>query len=343
MGVGIDIGADEYTVCLVDEDADGDVDGTDLAGLALEAEEVDRERQVILEEVAMYEDDPWTALEQRVMDALFPDHPYGRPVLGTRRELAATGGAELAAFHRRLYRPERAVLAVAGDLEPGAAEAVRRTFESVAPRSGDLRAKAPREQGPKAAPPERLQRLERRRGQVPRLLLALPAPAADHPDHPRLRLALALLAGGRSSRLYRFLVDEGQLAAWVAEDLAETLDPGVATLSLEVVPGVEPERVEAALLAELAELRRRPPSEGEIERARKVALADWIFGHEKIHEQALLVGQSVAFWGPSYPVESLGRLLSAGREELLQVAERYLRPEAGGVLGWSLPERGSAA
>ena len=88
-----------------------------MRGLRLESGEVDAERSVILEEIAMYRDDPWDALELDVLAALFPDHPYGRTVLGTEADLTRQGPAELAEFHRRYYRPDNALLVVAGDLD----------------------------------------------------------------------------------------------------------------------------------------------------------------------------------------------------------------------------------
>jgi len=311
-----------------------------MAGLALDPEAVASERRVILEEIAMFEADPWDALHMAVVAELFDGHPYARPVLGTRRELRATGGAELAAFHRARYRPDGAVLVVAGDLDGGRAGAAAAAVEEAL---GGLPAgAAPRPPAPPARFPDRLRRLVRRHGEVGRLMLALPAPAAGDPDHAPLAMLVEILASGRASRLHRALVDEGQLAVWADADLGAALDPGAVVFSLELIPGVAPERAEAALLAELAALAGpaapRPPTDAELERARRVVLADWVFEHERIHQQALAAAHALAFFDDlDRPRRELERVLAADRDTLAETAARWLRPERGAVLGWSLP------
>jgi zinc protease len=173
-------------------------------------------------------------------------------------------------------------------------------------------------------------------------MLALPAPPAGHPDHAPLAMLLEILASGRASRLHRALVDEGQLAVWADADLDESLDPGAVVFTLELLPGVEPARAEAALLAELAALAGpgppRPPADAEIERARRVVVADWVFEHERIHQQALVAAFALAFFDDlDYPRRELARALAADRGALAAVAARWLAPERGAVLGWSLP------
>jgi len=173
---------------------------------------------------------------------------------------------------------------------------------------------------------------------IARLLLALPAPHGAHPDHPALRLAATVLGGGRTSRLQHTLVEEEQLCVWVSADLSEGMDASMLTVTAEVVPGVDPARVEARVFELLAELRTNPPGAEEIERCRQIAVADWVFGHEKVHQQALSVGLALALFDLEYLDLHLDRLLATGPERLLEVAERYLRPERGSVVGWSLPK-----
>ena len=304
-----------------------------MAGLTLDPEEVAFERQVILEEITMYEDEPWDALELAVQAALFGAHPYGRPVLGTREELASIGPAELARFHRRFYRPQEAVLVVAGDVGEEARGVVEEAF-------GAFPGEPPpeRRRTPAPEPPRGLARLERRKGEVARLMLALPAPAATDPWHPTLRLALSILAAGRASRLYQALVDEGQLCAWVSVDLSEGLDPGFAALAAELVPGVAPAEVEEVLLRELSRLRQEEPTPAELERAQRIILADWVLGHERVHQQALLAGSSLALFDLDHPERQLRRLLEGDAGAVTEAARRWLDPGAGAVLGWSLPD-----
>ncbi|HEV3456760.1 MAG TPA: pitrilysin family protein [Thermoanaerobaculia bacterium] len=327
--------ADRWTEALA-------IEADRIAALTLDPRQVASERQVIREEIAMYESEPWDALEVAVQARLFRGHPYGRPVLGTRGELRATGREDLASFQRRFYRPDNAVLVVAGQTAEEAVLAqVERFMGGLEPGAERRRGTSPEGRPPAPAPPagspQRMARLRRYKGEVARLLLALPAPPGDHPDHAVLRLLVALLGSGRTSRLYRALVDEGQLCSWLQTDLTEGVDASHLTVAAEVVPGVEPARVERELLGLLADLVSDRPGVEEVERARQVAVADWVLHHERVEQQALSLALALALFDAEHLDVQMRRLLAASPEALHEAAGRYLRPELGSVLGWSLP------
>jgi zinc protease len=317
--------ADRWTEALA-------VEADRMTSLTLDPKQVARERQVILEEIAMYASEPWDALEVAVQRRLFHGHAYGRPVLGMRGELRATGRDDLADFQRRFYRPDNAILVVAGEVGDDAFVEAER-FLGRLPAGAEVRQGA----SPPASRPPGMVRVKRHKGEVPRLLLALPAPAGDHPDHAALRLLACVLGSGRASRLYRALVDEAQICSSLHADLAEGLDAGHLSFAAEVVPGVKPIRVERELLRMLAELVARPPEAEEVERARQVALADWVLHHEKVQQQALSLAVSMALFDEGHLDRQLQRLLAATPEMLHRAARKYLRPERSSVLGWSLP------
>ena len=307
-----------------------------MAGLTLDPAEVDSERQVILEEIAMYESDPWDALEQAVATAAYDGHPYGRPVLGTREELLATGRAELAAFHARHYRPDNAVLVVAGAV-------TERDLDAIDAALGALPAgAAPRPPLPAARPLDRADRIERKQGEVPRLLVAMPAPAADHPDHPALRLLVTALADGRTSRLRQELVEDRQACLFVDADVSAASGEGLLTVEAELHAGIEPALVEETVLAGLRRLREEPLPGGELGRARQGLLAGWVFGHEQAHQQALSLGFGAALFDEEQAERSLGAALAVSAGQLQEVAGRWLRPEERSVIGWALPKRRSS-
>jgi zinc protease len=307
-----------------------------MRGLRLDPREVDSERQVIVEEIAMYRDDPWDALEMDVLAALFPNHPYGRPVLGTEEDLASEGPEELATFHRRYYRPDNALLVVAGDLDASARSRIEEAFGAIAPGA------APRPA--LVAPDLRAERvrLERRHGELARLMLALPAPAPDEPGHAELRIAATLLAEGRASRLQRSLVEEGQLCLGVSATVAENAGASFVAISAELLPGVEPREVERKLADELTRLAQVEAEDEELDRARQVFLADWVHGQERIHQQGLAAGLALAQFDLGQPERLLRRAASTDAKALAQAAARWLDPVAGGVLGVCLPEESGA-
>jgi zinc protease len=304
-----------------------------LESLLLDKAEVKSERQVILEEIAMYEGDPWDALDQAVHTAFYGEHPYGKPVLGTRETLKKIGDKELRAFHRRFYQPANAVVVVVGDVEPEVAVA------AVEARFGKLPAgEAPPRFENFPAPPGKAARLERRQVEVARMLAAVPGPDARHPDHPLVRLLLNVAGSGRSSRLHRALVDHGQLCVWATADIGESASDGNTVLAAEVIPGIEPARVEELLFAEMRRLVAEPPTDEELARARRMVHADWLFGHEKVDQQAFLIGAALALFDADHPWRSQERLLHAQRDELAAAAEKWLQGlEDKAVVGWSLP------
>lgn len=308
------------------------IEGDRMAGLLLEEDEVRSERQVILEEIAMYESEPWDVLDHNVSKSFYGAHPYGRPILGSRDELRATGAQELAAFHQRYYRPENAILVLAGAVGDDAVARAADSFAALERNGGPPQ----RAVAPEAEPPAPVHRLERRAGELARFLFSMPAPAATDPEHAPLRLLLNVLGSGRASRLHRALVDEGQLCVGVSADLTEGLDPGSVSFALEVLPGIEAARVEEALFAELEKLRTTPPDIAEVERAKKILIADWTFDHEKVYQQAFLTATSMALFDAEHPWRYLETLLTTTPADLPPLIERYLQPRRG-VLGWSLP------
>ncbi len=303
-----------------------------MTALTLDPAEVDSERQVILEELAMYRDEPWDALELAVQAELFAGHPYGVPVLGSEEDLERTDRDRLAEFHHRFYRPANALLVVAGDLGPESAERVAETFGDLDP--------AAIARAPVAAVPalDGVRRIERRHGEIARLLLALPAPPAEHPDHAGLRLLATLLGGGRTSRLHRAFVDVGQLCLAASSTLAEAEVASHLACSFEVLPEGDPGEVERRLEAELADLRDRPVADEELERGKQILLADWVFQQERIHQQAITAALALAQGDLEQPERIVRRALEVDAAELQRLAARYLEPRAGSVLGLSLPE-----
>jgi predicted Zn-dependent peptidase len=110
--------------------------------------------------------------------------------------------------------------------------------------------------------------------------------------------------------------------------------------------------VEAEILGQLAGLRSRPPERAEIDRAREVLYADWIFGHEKIAQQGLTVGSDLTFFGRGWSEGQIRTLAEVEPEAVRAAAEHYLDPAGwlagrsglgGAVLGWALPDHRASA
>ncbi len=313
-----------------------DFEADRMESLLLDEREVDSERAVIEEEISMYEDDPWDSLELELQSRFYGDHPYGRPVLGTRESLASIDSNRLRSFHRRCYRPGNAVLVVAGDVGEG-------VYDEVEARFGALDGGAPAgvDDAEGETPPRRgFERFERRSGETSRLLVGLPAPSASHPDYAPLCLAVTVLGRGRASRLHRTLVDEGRLCAAISADVNEMVGSGMTVIAAEAAPGADRARVEAEVWRELETLTVSPIASSDLERARRLLLSDWVFGLERIGQQAVLAGSAVALFGEDHPRRFLDAVRLADADSVVAAARRYLDRQAGAVAGWSLGENG---
>jgi predicted Zn-dependent peptidase len=128
----------------------------------------------------------------------------------------------------------------------------------------------------------------------------------------------------------------------VSADLSSSLEHGALAVAAELLPGVEPERVEAELFQRLDAALRGGVSIEELERARRTYEADWIFGHERIHQRALTLASALAHFDADFPRRHLERVLAADLEQVLAVGREVLRFDSG-VLGWSLPESEGAS
>jgi zinc protease len=309
-----------------------EIEADRMAGLLFEPAVIETERAIILEEVKMNQDDPWDALDEEVMAALYGDHPYGRPILGNPRSLITMDRSALREFQTKRYRPDNAVLAIAGDVGPEAFDEAARFFEEI-PRAEHA---SSRSLGQVAAIGNR--RVERRQGGVARLLCAVRGPAFRDREYPVMRLLAAMLGAGRASRLNRSLVEEARFCAVVSVEMTETLGAGALLVAAEVIPGVHHETVEQLLMEELDRASKGGFEEDELARAKSVLIADWVLGHEPALELALTIATAGALMDVGLPARHLEQIRSCSMAEVKEVAAQYLNPALPKVVGWSLPE-----
>jgi predicted Zn-dependent peptidase len=172
---------------------------------ALRADDVEAERAVILEELAMEEDTPDDRVLTLLADALFPGHPLGREVLGTRDSIAAIGRDDVVSFHGRWYRPANVVVAASGALEHG--EVVDGVRTRLGGRTGG---EVPERAAPRRAPRPRA--VLRRRAEQAHVAVGVRGLARDDDDRYALAVANQVLGGGTASRLFQSVREERGLA-----------------------------------------------------------------------------------------------------------------------------------
>lgn len=233
--------AKEYTsfyIRLLDEDLDLGLDVlSDIVWRpALRAEDLDAERQVILDEILMHADEPADLVGELSSAATFPHHPLGRDVLGTETSVSALTAEGIRAFFDLHYRPGNMVAALAGNLDHDAVVAAVEARMGGAAGGMPPRREAP---GPEVEPI----RVERRNTEQVQLVLALRTGGRHDAGRYALAVVNHVLGGGLSSRLFQEIRERRGLAYSVWSDRTAFHDAGVLSLGL----GTAPEHVGEAL------------------------------------------------------------------------------------------------
>ena len=219
------------------------------------------EREIVLEEIAMYEDEPHDRVFDEIGEAVFGDHPLGRAIIGRADVVAGTTTAGLRRFHAEHYAPGDVVIAAAGSLEHDAIVELARAI--------DIPQRPP---GPRVAPvpaqlPPRLRFLRKDTEQY-HLALGAPGPARDDDGRFALRVLDNILGGTSSSRLFQEVREHRGLAYNVYS--FQALFAGVGQLGIYL--GTRPDNVAPALQVvadELARLREDGVTPEELERSRE--------------------------------------------------------------------------
>lgn len=291
-----------YHAHVLDSDLDLAIDLIcDVLGDArLDPSDVDLERAVILEEIAMRDDDPEDALHDEFCAALFGSHPLGRPVLGTEESVTGMSREALHRFYRTSYTPQRMVLTVAGNVSHSAVlAAVRRSFarhlagrgQPVSPRRG--RAEVP-DRCPLALSPDSSEQAH----------LMLGVSAFDRHDERRYALGAlnAALGGGMSSRLFQQVREQRGLAYSVYSAVDLYADTG----SLSIYAGCSPGRLGevAAVIGDvLAQLVRDGLSGSELARAKGQLRGALVLGLEDAPSWMTRIGVAELDRGQHHTIE----------------------------------------
>ena len=284
------------------------------------------QRDVVLNERRQnYENRPYGLASMAILAALYPpDHPYHWTTIGEIADLHAVQLDEVHAFFRRYYHPANASLAIAGDIDRGAALALARAY------FGDL------EPGPRADPVIAEAALAgdvrivlEDRIELPRLYVSWLSPAMFSARDAELDLASDLLANGKTSRLYRRLVFEERIATDVSAGQNSREIGGFFQITATAAPGHTLGEIEAIVIEEIARLAETGPTDDEMERGRVQAEAQFVFRLQTVGgfggKSDQLNAYNVFVGDPGYFEQDLGRYQAVTSESLRQAADQYLR------------------
>lgn len=278
------------------------------------------------------EGEPYGLVEEALLQTLFPKgHPYAASIIGSHADIQGARLEDVREFFTSYYGPNNASLVVAGDIDkPEVRELVMRYFGGLRRGPGVVRPQV-------VTPPITAERrvVVRDRVELPRVFMGWLTPAAYQPGDAELAVAATILGGGKSSRLYKSLVYERQIAQDVSSTQTSLGLGSTFVVDVTARAGHTPQELEAAIDAELERLRKDGPTEREVERARNSLETALLASLEKLGGDGLaeqLNHYNLYTGDPGYLAKDLARLRRIDAAAVQRAVQAWLKPEARAVV-----------
>lgn len=295
-----------------------------MAHLQVDQANFDSERKVVIEELRQRVlADPYGRLFNALAPNTYEAHPYRRPVIGSEADLNAATLDDVRRFHATYYRPDNALLIVAGGFDPGQLDAwVDRYFGPLQRPDGAIPRVAVTE-----PPRSRDARVALTAPNVPLPAVALlwKGPAAAHADAPALQIAQALLSAGDSSRLNEALVYRAQSAQAAGFAAELNADAGMLVAYAIAASGQPLAKLEAALLQQIQRLAEQPIAPAELAKVRTQLVTQALLGRQTPQGQAGAIGQAVLLLGEARAAErTLARLQAVSAADVQRALKTHV-------------------
>ena len=265
-----------------------------IQGLAFVPEVFESERGVIASERRLgVENDNDAILSENVRATAIMAHPYHWDVIGWMSDILSWRRDEVAAYYRTYYAPNNAVLVVVGDIDPA------RTLELVRKYYGPVKASPPPPPVSTVEPPQMGTKtvVLRKEAQAPSFMAVWHGPSYKDADFLPLSILAKPLLEGESSRLYRRLVREEELAIDVFGGIPETIDPQLFTIFVKPRPGADLDRIDRVVEEELAKIRTEGITPQEYDKAMNIIRNDFYRGLQTISGKANQLGSAELVFG----------------------------------------------
>jgi zinc protease len=297
-----------------------DLEADRMTNLLLDPPEIKAEREVVQEERRLRENTPTGPMYEELEALAFKAHPYHWPVIGWMSDIEAISREDLLAHYKTYYLPNNATLIIVGDVDTGhTMEAVRRHFDALP--TGPT--------PPLVRPPEPPQ-LGEHRAEIPRptslaaLAMAYHIPPFEQADALPLEVLSQILSQGQSSRLYRQLVYQHQLAASIDSNADLRLDAGLFTIICTVQAGKTPAEVEAAIYEQIEQVTAESITDREMQKAINQTLSSFVVRQDSIQQQGFLIGSFHRLQSYKVINEYIARLRRVTKQDVARVARTYL-------------------
>jgi len=297
-----------------------------MATLRIDEKVFATEREVVKEERRMrVENQPYGKLNEIIYDQAFTAHPYKHPTIGSMADLEAASIEDVRDFFKTYYVPGNATLVLVGDFESKEAmdlvsRYLGRVPKATRPVPRDIPAEPPQVK-------ERRIRLEEN-VPLPAVVIAHHITYDGHPDSYPLHIASKVLSDGQSSRIYRKLVYEDQmaLAAFGQGNIIE--DPNLFYAVAIVQRGRSPEDVTKALIAELDRMRNEPITAAELQQAKNQFARDYILSRESNRDKAQQLAHAAVIHNDITTADGeFDVFQNMTAAEVQRVAQKYFTPD----------------
>jgi zinc protease len=299
-----------------------DIQADALQHSALDAGELARELQVIIQEAKRKLDTPSSVAYETLHEVMFDRHRIRRWRIGHEAQLAGFTRDDLHGYYASRYVPERTIVSIVGAVEPSAALALAREAYGRWPGVRGAVDRSPEE------PVRRDVRARTLRGDVSQAELSLgwrAVPPLD-PDAPALDLAAAVLGAGRGSWLYRALREPG-LVTWVSAHYYAPTELGIFGVAAELAPARVAAAVDA-IAAAVARLTLQGPGADELGRARTLLRARWARRLEPMEGRAAALAAAEALDGYEFLDREFAAIAAVTPDDVRAAAARHLQPDA---------------
>lgn len=292
-----------------------------VTGPAFDRAELEKERNVILEELKMVEDTPDDIIFDIFSEHFYPGHPLGRPILGTRESLATFTPELVGPYYREIFAPGNMVLAAAGNLPHADLVALAREYYGPL-AAGEGMATSP---APEAAAPIILRHKEEL--EQSHVVIGAPCPSAVSDDRYVCHLLSVILGGGMSSRLFQSVREDRGLVYTIYSAVNSFKDCG----NLNIYAATSPERLEEtveATMHEIERLKQSPVGEDELHRNKEQLKASLVLNLESTSSRmSSLAQQEMTFGRFIAPEEIIAAVEAVTAEAMHRLAQEIFHPD----------------
>ena len=288
---------------------------------AFPADEIEKERKVILEEIKMGEDDPQRKLFNELFSISYQGHPYGRPVIGFNETVRSITRADILDYYKSHYTPDNMTVVIVGDFdETTTKEIVRKTLGE---RKGKISLGSSSKNVPTSKKDTGIRVIERdvRENYI---ALSYPIPQLSHKDIPAIEVLGTVLGDGESSRLVESLKRKKGIVTNVADYIFSPKENGLFVLYATFRAG-EYEPIVREIDNELKKIKSGVISDWEMEKAKNMLRASYIYSEETVQGKARRLGNFQTITGdPNFLNKFLKGIDQVTKADVKRVSERYL-------------------